>query len=263
MAIVNVTPDSFYPASRCPDPEEAFASAMRAEEEGADFLDVGGESTRPGSAPVGEEEECRRVLPVIERLAKRARTPISVDTSRPGVAARALDAGASVLNDVLALRGGAGMPAVAARFKGVVLMHMLGTSPRTMQESPRYGDVVREISDFLRGRLAAFEAAGGDPGRVWLDPGIGFGKTLEHNLEILRRLEEFRSLGLPIALGASRKSFIGKILGLEDPAERLEGSLAAACRAAEAGVDMVRVHDVAATRRALETWARIGRGPHG
>ncbi|MFA5138061.1 MAG: dihydropteroate synthase [Elusimicrobiota bacterium] len=263
MAIVNVTPDSFYPASRSPDPGEAFERALRAEEEGADLLDVGGESTRPGSEPVAEEEECRRVLPVVERLAKRARVPVSVDTCRSGVAVRALDAGASVLNDVLALRGDASMPGVAARFQGVILMHMLGTSPRTMQESPCYGDVVGEISGFLRERISAFEAAGGDPGRVWLDPGVGFGKTLEHNLEILRRLEEFRSLGRPIILGASRKSFIGKLLGLADPAERLEGSLAAACRAAEAGVDMIRVHDVAATRRALEVWAGIERTPHG
>lgn len=263
MAIVNVTPDSFYPASRCPDPDEAFARAMRAEEEGADLLDVGGESTRPGSEPVGEEEECRRVLPVLERLAKRSKVPVSVDTSRPGVAARALDAGASVLNDILALRGDERMPGIAARFKGVILMHMLGTSPRTMQESPRYGDVVVEVSAFLRERLAAFEEAGGDPGKVWFDPGIGFGKTLEHNLEIMRRLEDFRLLGRPIVLGASRKSFIGKVLGSADPADRIEGSLAAACRAAEAGVDMIRVHDVAATRRTLEMWSSIQRVSYG
>ncbi|MFH1726387.1 MAG: dihydropteroate synthase [Elusimicrobiota bacterium] len=267
MGILNVTPDSFYGGSRVPRIEDAVRRAREMEEAGVDILDVGGESTRPGSAPASPEEEARRVLPVVESLAREARVPISIDTSKPLVAERAFDAGATILNDVLAMRGDSEMPAVAVRYPVVVLMHMLGRSPRTMQADPRYKDVVGEISSFLRGRLDAFTRAGGDPARVWLDPGIGFGKTLEHNIEIMARLEEFASLGRPLLIGASRKSFIGSILGRPGepalPEARLEGSLAAACRAAEAGAVCVRVHDVAETLRALEVWARIGGGGAG
>lgn len=260
MGIVNVTPDSFYAGSRRPGADEGVAQGLRMVEDGADLLDVGGESTRPGSAPVASEQEAGRVLPVIEALAKRVKVPISIDTSKSFVAERALDAGARILNDILALRGEE-MPAVAVRYPAVVLMHMLGTDPRTMQADPQYGDVVHDIGGFFRERISAFVAAGGDAERVWLDPGIGFGKTQEHNLEILSRLEEFKSVGRPLLVGASRKSFIGKILEGDElagsPEGRLEGSLVAACRAAEAGATIVRVHDVAQTRRALEVWVRI------
>ncbi|MBI4424123.1 MAG: dihydropteroate synthase [Elusimicrobia bacterium] len=289
MGILNVTPDSFYSGSRFLDLEEAVAQARRLVAEGAEILDIGGESTRPGSEPVGAQDEARRVLPLIARLSGLG-VPLSIDTSKAEVARRALEAGASILNDVTALSGDPAMPEVAGRYPAVILMHMQGR-PRTMQESPCYQDVVAELLAFFRGRLAAFEASGGEPRRVWIDPGIGFGKTLEHNLEIFRRLEEFQSLGRPIVLGASRKSFLGLLApgrsplapcpglgaapappsGAPDlaaapgaaplpPEARLEGSLAAACRAAEAGVEVVRVHDPAATRRALEAFAAMRRG---
>ena len=258
MAVLNVTPDSFYAGSRASTLGAAVERARRFAAEGADFIDVGGESTRPGAEPVPQAEELRRVVEVVERVA-RLGVRVSVDTSKAEVALRALEAGASVLNDVTALRGDPAMPAVARGFPAVILMHMRG-APRTMQEAPRYKDVVGEVLAFLRERLDAFAAAGGDPARAWIDPGIGFGKTLEHNLEILRRLEDFKSLGRPLVIGASRKSFLGPLTAKpgtapNPPEERLEGSLAVACRAAEAGVDVVRVHDVAATRRALETFA--------
>ncbi|MEK9145394.1 MAG: dihydropteroate synthase, partial [Elusimicrobiota bacterium] len=255
MGILNVTADSFYEDSRVPSVEAAVRRGLEMEAEGADILDIGGESTRPGSDSVSQEEECRRVLPVVEALAKKVKIPLSIDTSKAAVAERAFDHGASILNDVTALRGDPRMSEAALRYPVVLLMHMLGT-PRTMQEDPRYSDAVAEVAAFLRERLSAFSARGGDTGKVWLDPGIGFGKTLEHNLEILSRLEELRVLGRPLVLGASRKSFIGGILGEPGrplPArERLPGSLAAACRAAEAGVHAVRVHDVKETREALD-----------
>jgi dihydropteroate synthase len=257
MGIVNATPDSFYSGGRGETAAAAIALGERLAAEGADILDVGGESTRPGSESVSTGEELARVVPVVEALAKRTRLPVSVDTSKPEVAAAALEAGATILNDVAALRASAGMPAVAARFPLVVLMHMLGESPRTMQNDPRYEDVVAEIGEFLEERLAAFTRAGGDRSRAWIDPGIGFGKTVAHNLEILRGLEAFDRIA-PVLVGASRKSFIGKMLGSEEsPApveDRLEGSLAAACRAAQAGAVCVRVHDAGATFRALELW---------
>lgn len=260
MGIVNATPDSFYAASRAPSAEAAVRRGLELVEEGAQLLDVGGESTRPGSAPVPAEEQMRRVLPAIEALAKRAGVPVSVDTSSAAVALRALDCGATMLNDVTALRGDPGMALAARRYPRVALMHMRG-SPGTMQEAPRYGDVVAELLEFFRERLAAFASAGGDPGSVLLDPGIGFGKSTEHNLEILRRLEQFRSLGRPLLLGVSRKSFLGRLLGGEPsplpPEERLEGSLAVACRALDAGVEWLRVHDVRATRRALLAYAAV------
>ena len=260
MGAINLTPDSFYAASRAISAEDAVRAGLKMEEDGADILDLGGESTRPGSDPVSEEEETRRVLPALSELALRVKIPISIDTSKAAVARRALEAGAAILNDVSALRADAKMPGVARRYRVVVLMHMLGR-PKTMQEAPRYRDVVGEVLDFLQGRIAACQAAGGDVERVWIDPGIGFGKTAEHNLEILKRLEEFLALGRPLLLGASRKSFIGAALscseGLLPPELRLEGSLAVACRAAAAGVHALRVHDVAETRRALEVFARV------
>ncbi len=248
MGIVNVTGDSFYAASRTAAADAAVAAAETMAEAGADLLDLGGESTRPGSEPVPVEEELRRVLPVLERVSGRLRIPLSIDTSKPEVAARAFDAGASVLNDVLALRA-PGMPEAARRYPLVVLMHMLGASPKTMQAAPRYGDVVAEVASFLRGRMEAFDSAG----RVWLDPGIGFGKTAEHNLDLLRNLETFTALA-PVLVGASRKSF----LGAGGPEHRLAGSLAAACRAAQAGAVCVRVHDVKETVLALDAWKSMG-----
>lgn len=258
MGVLNLTPDSFYAASRCSCAAQALRAGLKMEEDGADILDLGGESTRPGSEPVSGEEEARRVLPALRALARRVRIPISIDTSKADVARRALEEGASILNDVTALRGDPKMPEAARGYRTVILMHMRGR-PRTMQERPRYRDVVEDVLDFLRERIDAFEAAGGKASRVWIDPGIGFGKTLKHNLEILRRLEEFLRLGRPVLVGLSRKSFIGRILGSSSqPKMRLEGSLAAACRAAEAGAHALRVHDVAETRRALEVFAAVG-----
>ena len=259
MGVLNLTPDSFYAGSRLESADEAVRRARRFAEEGAELLDIGGESTRPGSEPVSQTEELRRVLPVIERVAKLG-PRISVDTSKAEVARRALDGGATVLNDVTALRGDPAMAAVARGFDSVILMHMQGT-PLTMQVDPRYGDIVADLRAFFLERLTAFASAGGDTSRVWLDPGIGFGKTFEHNLEILRRLEEFHALGRPIALGVSRKGFLGRLAASgKEPApaeERLEGSLAIACRAAAAGVAVLRVHDVAETRRALDAFAAV------
>jgi dihydropteroate synthase len=259
MGILNLTPDSFYSPSRLSGAEAALRRGLEMEEQGADILDVGGESTRPGAGSVPAEEEARRVLPVVEALASRARVPVSIDTSKASVAREALSAGASILNDVTALRGDPDMAAAALGFETVVLMHMRG-SPRTMQDSPAYRDPVAEIIDFFRERMAAFSRAGGDSSRVWLDPGIGFGKTLEHNLEILARLEDIVALGRPVLIGASRKSFIGSLLGPPGsplpPELRLEGSLGAACRAAAAGAHALRVHDVQETRRALEVFCR-------
>ncbi|MBI5202458.1 MAG: dihydropteroate synthase [Elusimicrobia bacterium] len=257
MAIVNATPDSFYEQSRTSDPDAAVLRCKWAVEDGADFLDIGGESTRPGSLGVSEKEELARVIPVVLG-ASRFGVPVSIDTSKAAVARAAREAGATILNDVTALSGDPEMLEAALDFPFVVLMHMQGT-PRSMQHAPSYRDVVGDILAFFRGRLDAFVRAGGDAGRVWLDPGLGFGKDLSHNLEILKRLPEFRALGCRVLLGASRKSFIGRLLAGPDGAlppaeERLEGSLAVACRAAEAGVDVLRVHDVAATIRTLKVF---------
>jgi dihydropteroate synthase len=263
MGVLNATTDSFYAGSRFPSVGEALSAGRRMEGEGADLIDVGGESTRPGAMAVSEEEETRRVVPVVEALVRGIRLPVSVDTSKAAVARRALEAGASILNDVTALQGDAGMAAVARRYRTVVLMHMRGT-PRTMQTDPRYGDVVAEVAESLRERMNAFVRSGGEEGRVWLDPGIGFGKTLEHNVELIARIGELVALGRPVLLGASRKSFIGKLLATQEkplpPELRLEGSLAVACRAAAAGVHALRVHDVAETRRALEAFVMVGGG---
>jgi dihydropteroate synthase len=264
MGALNLTPDSFYALSRSGSAEAALRAGLKMEEDGADMLDLGGESTRPGAEPVSDEEETRRVVPAISALAGRVKIPISIDTSKAAVARRALEAGAVILNDVTALLGDPKMPAIARRYRTIVLMHMQGR-PKTMQEDPRYGDVVGEILDFLRERITAFQKEGGDSARVWIDPGIGFGKTAEQNVEILRRLEEFLAPGRPLLLGASRKSFIGAVAGGSDrplpPELRLEGSLAVACRAAAAGAHALRVHDVAETRRALEVFARVWTPP--
>jgi dihydropteroate synthase len=254
MGILNVTPDSFSDGGKNLDRSDAIAEGKRMAKAGADIIDVGGESTRPGAEPVPLKTELERVVPVIEGLAKSVKVPISIDTRHAKVAYVALDAGASIINDVSAL-GEPAMAKLAAEKKcPVVLMHMM-REPRTMQDDPRYGDVVEEVASFLAERAAFAVSKGISPDRIILDPGIGFGKTAEHNLELLRRLGELRSLGYPILVGPSRKAFIGKVLDL--PAgERLEGTLAAVTAAVLNGADIVRVHDVAECGRAARVaWA--------
>jgi dihydropteroate synthase len=248
MGIVNVTPDSFSDGGRYLDPGAAIAHGRALREAGADILDVGGESTRPGAAVVGAEEEAARVIPVIEALAG-AGARVSVDTSKAGVAAAALAAGAEIVNDVTAL-GDPAMAAVCAEAgSGLILMHMKGT-PRTMQADPRYADVVAEVRDFLAGRLEAATAAGVDAERVWLDPGIGFGKTVEHNLELIARIGRIAELGRPVVVGTSRKNFIGVVTGRE-VGERIGGSIATNVLALAGGASVLRVHDVTATVDAI------------
>jgi dihydropteroate synthase len=255
MGVVNVTPDSFSDGGLYLDPEAAIAHGRELAEAGAEILDVGGESTRPGAEEVGVEEELRRVVPVVEGL-RGLEARISVDTSKASVAAAALDAGAEIVNDVTALRGDPEMAALCAeRGAGVVLMHMLGT-PRTMQDDPRYDDVVAEVKAFLAGRLEAALAAGIPEEGIWLDPGIGFGKTLAHNAELLRRLGELGELGRPLVVGTSRKSFIGRLDG-SPASERLGGTIASSLLAAANGAEVLRVHDVAAVRQALAVAAAI------
>ncbi|MDQ2631938.1 MAG: dihydropteroate synthase [Actinomycetota bacterium] len=249
MGVVNVTPDSFSDGGLYLDPGAAIAHGRELAAAGAEILDVGGESTRPGAEVVPEDEELRRVVPVIRGLAD-LECQISVDTSKARVAEAALDAGAEIVNDVTALRGDPEMAALCAeRGATVVLMHMLG-DPRTMQDDPRYDDVVAEVKAFLAERLEAAIAAGIAEERLWLDPGIGFGKTGAHNMELLRRLGELRELGRPLVIGTSRKSFIGKVDG-SAAGERLGGTIASSVLAAAEGADVLRVHDVAEMRQAL------------
>jgi dihydropteroate synthase len=250
MGIVNVTPDSFSDGGRYLDPGAAVAHALRLVAEGAEILDIGGESTRPGAEPVSEAEELRRVMPVIEQLAGRVNVPVSIDTAKPGVARTALGAGASVVNDVAANREDDEMWRVVAEAgAGYVCMHMQGT-PRTMQANPDYADVTGEVAGFFHERLHRMNDCGVNPDQVILDVGIGFGKTLEHNLQLLASLRDFGTLARPLLLGVSRKSFIGKLLGAE-VAARLPASLACACFAVEAGAHIVRTHDVAETVQAI------------
>ncbi|HEU4517103.1 MAG TPA: dihydropteroate synthase [Steroidobacteraceae bacterium] len=253
MGVLNVTPDSFSDGGRFLDAGAAVAEAERMAGDGAALIDVGGESTRPGSAPVDEAEELRRVLPVIERLAVHLPIPVSIDTRKPGVMRRAIGAGASLVNDVGALRAPGAVEAVAGSGAAVCLMHMQG-EPGTMQDGPVYGDVVGEIRDFLRRRVAACEAAGIDRSRIAIDPGFGFGKTLEHNLALLAGLPALADDGLPVVVGLSRKRMIGALTGRGD-GERLAGSLAAAVVAAHNGARIVRAHDVRETVDALRVVA--------
>jgi dihydropteroate synthase len=263
MGVVNVTPDSFSDGGLFFEPGAAVAHGLELVAEGADILDIGGESTRPGAEPVAQERELRRVLPVVEGLAaelgSRAAT-LSIDTSKAAVARAALHAGAGLVNDVTALRGDPEMVEVVAESGAqCCLMHMLG-EPRTMQREPRYADVVDDVKAFLAERLAFAVDAGVAEERVLLDPGIGFGKTLAHNLELLRRLRELAALGRPLLLGTSRKSFLGRILaGADeqplDTAQRLPGTLATCVLAYERGARVFRVHDVAPARAALATAA--------
>jgi dihydropteroate synthase len=260
MGIINVTPDSFFDGGRRYDPEKAVADGVVMAASGADILDIGGESTRPGAQAVSEEEEMARVLPVIRGLRRIVDAPISIDTYKSTVARAALDAGADIVNDVSALRFDAAMASMLAAEKvPVILMHMQGT-PQTMQLDPHYTDVVREVRDFLAAQMFEAMDAGIAQDHIVLDPGIGFGKNLEHNLLLLRGLPALAALGQPLLVGVSRKGFIGKILDL-DPPGRLEGSLAAAVAAILAGANIVRVHDVSETCRAARIADAIRFGP--
>ncbi len=254
MGVVNVTPDSFSDGGLFLDARAAVAHGEGLARDGAEILDVGGESTRPGAEAVSAEEEVARVVPVVSGLAETA--TVSIDTSKAAVAEAALDAGASIVNDVTALRGDPGIGGLCAeRGAGLVLMHMQG-DPRTMQEAPAYEDVVDDVKAFLAERLEVAIAAGVAEERIWLDPGIGFGKTLEHNLELLRRLGELRELGRPLVVGTSRKSFIGKIDGSE-VGDRLGGTIASSVLALAEGADVLRVHDVAEAAQAVKVAGAI------
>jgi dihydropteroate synthase len=256
--IVNVTEDSFSDGGRFIDPQQAVAHALRLVEEGADLLDVGGESTRPGADAIGADEEIARVVPVIAALAKQTSVPISIDTSKSEVMRAAVAAGAGLINDVYALRRDGALDAAAELGVPVCLMHMQG-EPRTMQDAPEYDDVVADVHRFLAERLFAVQMAGIDKKKILVDPGFGFGKTLEHNLALLRGLERFPELA-PVMVGLSRKSTIGTLTGRTNGTDRAAGSAAAALIAVQHGAMIVRVHDVAVTRDALAVWGAVAAG---
>ncbi|CAG4975463.1 dihydropteroate synthase [Novilysobacter luteus] len=260
MGIVNVTPDSFSDGGAHDTADAAFAHALRLLEEGADILDIGGESTRPGADEVPLEEELRRVVPLIERLSRETSAPISVDTSKPEVMRAAVGAGAGMLNDVYGLRRDGALDTAAALGMPVVLMHMLG-EPRSMQQAPRYDDVVGEVHRFLAERIFAAEMAGIAKKRIVIDPGFGFGKDTTHNLALLAQLERFGDLGVPVLAGLSRKRTIGELTGRDIPRERVHGSVAAHLIAAQRGARLLRVHDVAATVDALKVWNAVASQP--
>ena len=260
MGIVNVTPDSFSDGGAHDTADAAVAHALRLVEEGADALDIGGESTRPGAAEVEVEEELRRVVPVIERLAAQVAVPISIDTSKPEVMRAAVQAGAGMINDVCGLRREGALDAAAALGVPVVLMHMQG-EPRSMQAAPQYDDVVGEVHRFLAERIFAAEMAGIPKQRIVVDPGFGFGKDTAHNLQLLAQFERFAELGVPVLAGLSRKRSIGELTGRDVPADRVAGSVAAHLIAAQRGAAIVRVHDVAATVDALKVWNAVAAVP--
>ncbi|UCE91644.1 MAG: dihydropteroate synthase [Methanobacteriota archaeon] len=255
MGVVNVTPDSFSGDGLYLDEDAAVERGVNMFDAGAEIVDIGGESTRPYAEPVSEQEEMARVIGVVSRLAAFYPEKLSVDTMKPAVAAAALEAGAAIVNDVSGLRNADMRSVVAEHGASVIIMHMLG-EPKTMQDSPRYDDVVAEIVDHLNERITVAEREGIDPRRIMVDPGIGFGKTVEHNVEILSRLGEFRSLGKPVVVGVSRKSFIGKMTDRPTD-DRLGGSIAAAIVAAANGADLLRVHDVPETVQALRVAWRL------
>ena len=256
MGVVNATPDSFSDGGEALRPEDAVARGQALLEAGADILDVGGESTRPGAEPVPVEEELRRAIPAVAALAGKGAV-VSIDTRRAAVMAEAVRAGAAIVNDVTALTGDPeSLPLVARLGVAVVLMHMRG-EPRTMQADPSYADVVGEVRDCLKGRIGACEAAGIPRGRVAVDPGIGFGKTVAHNLSLLKHLDAIAALGCPVVLGVSRKSFVARLSRNEPPKERLAGSLATALAGVARGALILRVHDVAQTVQALAVWRAI------
>jgi dihydropteroate synthase len=255
MGVVNVTPDSFSDGGEFLDPQAAIAHGRKLGADGADILDIGGESTRPGAESVGPEEELQRVMPVVEGLAG-ADARISIDTTKVAVARAAIEAGATIVNDVSAFRFEPGLAEVVAEAgTDCCLMHMLG-EPRTMQDDPHYDDVVSDVKAFLEERMAFATATGIPEERIWLDPGIGFGKTLEHNLELLRRLDEIVALGRPVVVGTSRKSFLGKLTGRTEK-ERLPGTIATNVLALQRGATVFRVHDVAEAAEALKVAAAV------
>lgn len=261
MGIVNITPDSFsdggeYFDSQKPDPQHTVEQALKLAQQGADILDLGGESTRPGAEPVSLETELNRVVPVVQQLAKQTEVPISVDTTKAEVARQCLQAGAEIINDISGLTFDPQMPAVCQQFNaGVVCMHIKGT-PRTMQQNPTYDNCISEISDWLQERLDTLQQAGIPSQRIVLDPGIGFGKTAEHNLTILSSIKQLQSLGRPVLIGHSRKRFLGSLLG-PDHDERLAGTIGVSIALAEQHVDILRVHDVAAVSDALISWKAV------
>ena len=259
MGIVNVTPDSFADGGKFATSDDAIAHGLRLVAEGADLLDIGGESTRPQADAVDEAEELRRVIPVIEALAKQTGVPISIDTSKPGVMRAAVAAGAGLINDVYALRRDGALDAAASLAVPVVLMHMQG-EPGTMQVDPQYDDVVAEVYGFFNQRLFACEMAGIAKKKLVIDPGFGFGKTVQHNLALLAQLRRFTELGVPVLAGLSRKRTIGEITG-RDLDQRVHGSVAAALIAAQNGASIVRVHDVGATVDALKVWNAVAAIP--
>ena len=256
MGIVNVTPDSFSDGGAHDTLEAVVAHALKLVEEGADLLDIGGESTRPGAQDVSVEEELRRVIPVIERLSKQVTLPISIDTSKPEVMRAAVAAGAGMINDVYALRREGALDAAAALGVPVVLMHMQG-EPRSMQQAPNYDDVVGDVHRFLTERIFAAEMSGIAKKNLVIDPGFGFGKDMRHNLALLAQIERFTDLGVPVLAGLSRKRSIGEITGRDEPAQRVFGSVAAHLIAVQRGASIVRVHDVAATVDALKVWNAV------
>ena len=260
MGIVNVTPDSFSDGGAHATVEAAVAHALRLADEGADVLDIGGESTRPGAAEITVDEELARVVPVIERLAQATPLPISIDTSKPDVMRAAVAAGAGMINDVYALRREGALDAAASLRVPVVLMHMQG-EPRAMQDAPDYDDVVADVHRFLAERIFSAEMAGIEKKRIVVDPGFGFGKTAAHNLALLARFERFADLGVPVLAGLSRKRTIGELTGRDAPAERVHGSVAAHLIAVQRGAMLVRVHDVAATVDALKVWNAVAAVP--
>ena len=260
IGIVNVTPDSFSDGGEHAALEAAVGHGLRLAEDGADALDIGGESTRPGARDVSIDEELRRVIPVIEALAQQASLPISIDTSKPEVMRAAVAAGAGMINDVYALRRDGALDTAASLGVPVVLMHMQG-EPRSMQDAPGYDDVVAEVHRFLAERIFAAEMAGIDKKRIVVDPGFGFGKTSAHNLLLLSQLERFTELGVPVLAGLSRKKTIGDLTGRDNPHDRVHGSVAAALIAAQRGAKLLRVHDVAATIDALKVWNAVAAQP--
>ena len=260
MGIVNVTPDSFSDGGAHDTVERAVAHALQLAGEGADILDIGGESTRPGADEVPVEEELRRVIPVIERLVQDTTLPISIDTSKPEVMRAAVAAGAGMINDVYGLRRNGALDAAAALGVPVVLMHMLG-EPRSMQDAPQYDDVVADVHRFLAERIFSAEMAGIAKKNIVIDPGFGFGKTQVHNLQLLAQLRRFTELGVPVLAGLSRKKTIGELTGRDAPRERVSGSVAAHLIAAQNGAGLLRVHDVAATVDALKIWQAVAAVP--
>jgi dihydropteroate synthase len=256
MGVLNVTPDSFSDGGQLADSDAAIARALELIAAGADVIDIGGESTRPDATPVNVEEELRRVIPVIEALAASTRVPISIDTSKPEVMRAAVAAGAGLINDVYALRQPGALDAAAESGAAICLMHMQG-DPGSMQQAPSYDDVCAEVQRFLTDRILACQFAGIDKKRIVVDPGFGFGKNLQHNLDLLARLETFKQLGCPILVGLSRKRMIAALTGREALEQRMVGSVVAAMIAVQRGAALVRVHDVAATRDALNVWQAV------